>query len=204
MFTKLFVNTKKDQSKYPKEKIDEILQTINNQISEMEALIQELNILQKILRENAKNKLIERDKSYAKSFLYRRKKVLEKLKQMEGAKTYIENKKDILESTDITNKILDIIKNNDKIIQEATEELNKESLEDHVDKVEDKKECEKEIYDFFIEYKYENIDDIENEIVKIEEELRIEKKLSQNDIEEDNIFNIKSEELNFDNLIKGK
>ena len=204
MFTKLFVNTKKDQSKYPKEKIDEILQTINNQISEMEALIQELNILQKILRENAKNKLIERDKSYAKSFLYRRKKVLEKLKQIEEAKAYIENKKDILESTDITNKILDIIKNNDKIIQEATEELNKESLEDHVDKVEDKKECEKEIYDFFIEYKYENIDDIENEIVKIEEELRIEKKLSQNDIEEDNIFNIKSEELNFDNLIKGK
>jgi len=204
MFTKLFVNVKKDQSKDQKKKIDEIPQTINNQISEMEALIQKLNILQKILRENAKNKLIERDKSYAKRILYRRKKVLEKLKQMQGAKTYIENKKDTVESTGITNKILDAIKNNDKIIQEATEELNKESLEDQIDKVEDKKECEKEIYDFFIEYKYENIDDIEDEIVKLEEELRIEIKLSQNDIEEDNIFNIKSEELNFDNLIKGK
>ena len=78
MFTKLFVNIKKEESKDPQEKIEETLQTINNQISEMETLIEKLNILQKILRENAKNKLIERDKSYAKQFLYKRKKVMEK------------------------------------------------------------------------------------------------------------------------------
>ena len=52
MFTKLFVNIKKDETKASQEKKEEALQTINNQISEMETLIEKLNILQKILREN--------------------------------------------------------------------------------------------------------------------------------------------------------
>ena len=115
----------------------------------------------------------------------------------------------MIESTGITKEILHIIKHNDKKIQEAKEELDKENLEEQVEQLEDKKECEKEIFDFFIEYKYENIDDVEEEIVKLKEELRIERKLSNNDnnkdsIEEDNIFNVNSEELNLDNLIKGK
>ena len=209
MFTKLFVNIKKDETKVSQEKKEEALQTINNQISEMETLIEKLNILQKILRENAKNKLIERDKSNAKQFLYKRKKVMEKLKEIQRAKTFIEEKKDMIESTGITKEILNIIKHNDKKIQEAKEELDKENLEEQIEQLEDKKECEKEIFDFFIEYKYENIDDVEEEIVKLKEELRIERKLSNNDnnkdsIEEDNIFNVNSEELNLDNLIKGK
>ena len=209
MFTKLFVNIKKDETKAPQEKIEEALQTINNQISEMETLIEKLNILQKILRENAKNKLIERDKSYDKQFLYERKKVMEKLKEIQRAKTFIKEKKDMIESTGITKEVLNIIKHNDKKIKEAKEELDKENLEEQIEQLEDKKECEKEIFDFFIEYKYENIDDVEEEIVKLEEELRIERKLSNNDnnkdsIEEDNIFNVNSEELNLDNLIKGK
>lgn len=209
MFTKLFVNIKKDETKVSQEKKEEALQNINIQISEMETLIEKLNILQKILRENAKNKLIERDKSYAKQFLYKRKKVMEKLKEIQRAKTFIEEKKDMIESTGITKEILNIIKHNDKKIQEAKEELDKENLEEQIEQLEDKKECEKEIFDFFIEYKYENIDDVEEEIAKLKEELRIERKLSNNDnnkdsIEEDNIFNVNSEELNLDNLIKGK
>ena len=134
---------------------------------------------------------------------------MEKLKEIQRAKTFIEEKKDMIESTGITKEILNITKLNDKKIQEAKEELDKENLEEQIEQLEDKKECEKEIFDFFIEYKYENIDDVEEEIVKLKEELRIERKLSNNDnskdsIEEDNIFNVNSEELNLDNLIKGK
>ena len=76
----------------------------------METLIPKFNTLQIILREDAKNKLIERDKSEAKRLLYKRKKVLEKLKQIEGAKFFIEDKKSLIESTGITKEILDIIK----------------------------------------------------------------------------------------------
>ena len=70
---------------------------------------------------------------------------------------------------------MDIIKNVEIIILEANEELNNDNWDEQIDKVKNKKECEKEIFDFFIEYQYEDIDDIEEEMTKIEDEIRIEK-----------------------------
>ena len=90
MFTKLLFGTKNEHPKELREKSKEIFKIIDNKISEIDILIQKFNTLQIILRENAKNKLIEHDKSEAKKLLYKRKKVLEKLKQIESAKSFVE------------------------------------------------------------------------------------------------------------------
>ena len=57
MFNKLFGGGKKDKPKEPKAKIDETLQTLNKKISDLELLTQNLDVRQKNLQEEAKQKL---------------------------------------------------------------------------------------------------------------------------------------------------
>ena len=66
----------------------------------------------------------------------------------------------------------------DFLIKQTHKELNDINLDDlniiNVDEqIENKKECQKEIFDFFVEYQYENTDDIEEELKEIEEKLKV-------------------------------
>ena len=95
MFQKLFGGDKKGKDK-PKEsggKIEETLQMLDKKIADMELLLKNLDVRQKNLQEEAKQKLKDGDKAGAKRLLAKKKKLLEQLKQTEGAMAMMEEQR---------------------------------------------------------------------------------------------------------------
>ena len=152
MFSKLFGGGKKDKPKDTKTKVDEAMKDIDKKISDMELLTQNLDLRQKNLQEEAKQKLKAGDKAGAKRLLMKKKKLLDQLKQTEGAMAMMEEQKIMLETAGATKDMVDAVKSAAAVVKEAMKELNVESLEELKEQMEKEKEKQKEIADFFIDY----------------------------------------------------
>ena len=109
MFNKLFGGGKKDKPKEKKANIDDTLKTLDKKLSDLELLTQNLDVRQKNLQEEAKQKLKAGDKAGAKRLLAKKKKLLEQLKQTEGAMAMMEEQKMTLESAGATKEIFDTL-----------------------------------------------------------------------------------------------
>ena len=206
MFNKLFGGGKKDKPKESKTKTDDAIQQINKKLSDCELLIQNLDLRQKNLQEEAKKKLKEGDKAGAKRLLVKKKKLFEQMKQTEGAISMMEEQKIMLESAAGTKDIIDTIKYTNSIVQEAMKELNVESLEDLKEEMEEAKAAQKEIADFFTDYANEDMDEVEDELAQIEaEEAQKAKNIipsaNKGIIEKEPKNKVKNDELNLDNFL---
>ena len=206
MFNKLFGGGKKDKPKESKTKTDDAIQQIDKKLSDCELLIQNLDLRQKNLQEEAKKKLKEGDKAGAKRLLVKKKKLFEQMKQTEGAISMMEEQKIMLESAAGTKDIIDTIKYTNSIVQEAMKELNVESLEDLKEEMEEAKAAQKEIADFFTDYANEDMDEIEDELAQIEaEEAQKAKNIipsaNKGIIEKEPKNKVKNDELNLDNFL---
>ena len=206
MFNKLFGGGKKEKPKESGDKINDTLQMLDKKINDMELLTQNLDVRQKNLQEEAKKKLKEGDKVGAKRLLVKKKKLLEQLKQTEGAMAMMEEQKMMLETAGITKGIVDTIKGTNAIVQEAMKELNVESLEELKEQMEEAKEQQEELHNFFVDYANEGMDEVEDDLQQLEEE---EAQKAQNVIPSANkgiIENtgqnkVKNEEFNLDNFL---
>ena len=206
MFNKLFGGGKKDKPKESKTKTDDAIQQIDKKLSDCELLIQNLDLRQKNLQEEAKKKLKEGDKAGAKRLLVKKKKLFEQMKQTEGAISMMEEQKIMLESAAGTKDIIDTIKYTNSIVQEAMKELNVESLEDLKEEMEEAKAAQKEIADFFTYYANEDMDEVEDELAQIEaEEAQKAKNIipsaNKGIIEKEPKNKVKNDELNLDNFL---
>ena len=206
MFNKLFGGGKKDKPKESKTKTDDAIQQIDKKLSDCELLIQNLDLCQKNLQEEAKKKLKEGDKAGAKRLLVKKKKLFEQMKQTEGAISMMEEQKIMLESAAGTKDIIDTIKYTNSIVQEAMKELNVESLEDLKEEMEEAKAAQKEIADFFTDYANEDMDEVEDELAQIEaEEAQKAKNIipsaNKGIIEKEPKNKVKNDELNLDNFL---
>ena len=206
MFNKLFGGGKKDKPKESKTKTDDAIQQINKKLSDCELLIQNLDLRQKNLQEEAKKKLKEGDKAGAKRLLVKKKKLFEQMKQTEGAISMMEEQKIMLESAAGTKDVIDTIKYTNSIVQEAMKELNVESLEDLKEEMEEAKTAQKEIADFFTDYANEDMDEVEDELAQLEaEEAQKDKNIipssNKGIIEKEPKNKVKNDELNLDNFL---
>ena len=206
MIKKLLDGGKKYKPKESKTKTDDAIQQIDKKLSDCELLIQNLDLRQKNLQEEAKKKLKEGDKAGAKRLLVKKKKLFEQMKQTEGAISMMEEQKIMLESAAGTKDIIDTIKYTNSIVQEAMKELNVESLEDLKEEMEEAKAAQKEIADFFTDYANEDMDEVEDELAQIEaEEAQKAKNIipsaNKGIIEKEPKNKVKNDELNLDNFL---
>ena len=172
MFTKLFIGESNPKLNQEESKEDIInLQLLDTKNSELELLSKKLYTLQINIKQEAKNKLKDKDKPSAKRLLYKNKKINEHINQIEEAKEIIEEKKPFIESSNITKEVLDVINYIDDVIKEGNKEYNTQSSDDCMEQIEEREECQKEIFDFFVEYEYENLDCIDEEIKQLEDEI---------------------------------
>ena len=207
MFQKLFGGDKKGKDK-PKEsggKIEETLQMLDKKIADMELLLKNLDVRQKNLQEEAKQKLKDGDKAGAKRLLTKKKKLLEQLKQTEGAMAMMEEQRLTLESTGQTKQIIDTLKETNQIVKDAMKELNVESLEQLKEEMEEIKEAQNEIHDFFTNYAEEGMDEVEDELKMLEQEEAAQAKNAIPSVNKEKLGykedKVKKEELDLDNFI---
>ena len=207
MFQKLFGGDKKGKDK-PKEsggKIEETLQMLDKKIADMELLLKNLDVRQKNLQEEAKQKLKDGDKAGAKRLLAKKKKLLEQLKQTEGAMAMMEEQRLTLESTGQTKQIIDTLKETNQIVKDAMKELNVESLEQLKEEMEEIKEAQNEIHDFFTNYAEEGMDEVEDELKMLEQEEAAQAKNAIPSVNKEKLEykedKVKKEELDLDNFI---
>ena len=207
MFQKLFGGDKKGKDK-PKEsggKIEETLQMLDKKIGDMELLLKNLDVRQKNLQEEAKQKLKDGDKAGAKRLLAKKKKLLEQLKQTEGAMAMMEEQRLTLESTGQTKQIIETLKETNQIVKDAMKELNVESLEQLKEEMEEIKEAQNEIHDFFTNYAEEGMDEVEDELKMLEQEEAAQAKNAIPSVNKEKLEykedKVKKEELDLDNFI---
>ncbi len=207
MFQKLFGGDKKGKDK-PKEsggKIEETLQMLDKKIADMELLLKNLDVRQKNLQEEAKQKLKDGDKAGAKRLLAKKKKLLEQLKQTEGAMAMMEEQRLTLESTGQTKQIIDTLKETNQIVKDAMKELNVESLEQLKEEMEEIKEAQNEIHDFFTNYAEEGMDEVEDELKMLEQEEAAQAKNAIPSVNKEKLEykedKVKKEEFDLDNFI---
>ena len=207
MFQKLFGGDKKGKDK-PKEsggKIEETLQMLDKKIADMELLLKNLDVRQKNLQEEAKQKLKDGDKAGAKRLLTKKKKLLEQLKQTEVAMAMMEEQRLTLESTGQTKQIIDTLKETNQIVKDAMKELNVESLEQLKEEMEEIKEAQNEIHEFFTNYAEEGMDEVEDELKMLEQEEAAQAKNAIPSVNKEKLEykedKVKKEELDLDNFI---
>ena len=157
------------------------------------------------MQEEAKKKLKEGDKAGAKRLLAKKKKLVEQLKQTEGAMAMMEEQKMMLESAGATKETFDTIKNVNQVVKEAMKELNIESLEELKEQMDELKQQNEEINNFFAEYANEGMDEIEDELNELEQEEAQKNKnalpvVNKEKIGEDK-NKVKNEEFNLDNFL---
>ena len=207
MFQKLFGGDKKGKDK-PKEsggKIEETLQMLDKKVADMELLLKNLDVRQKNLQEEAKQKLKDGDKAGAKRLLAKKKKLLEQLKQTEGAMAMMEEQRLTLESTGQTKQIIDTLKETNQIVKDAMKELNVESLEQLKEEMEEIKEAQNEIHEFFTNYAEEGMDEVEDELKMLEQEEAAQAKNAIPSVNKEKLEykedKVKKEEFDLDNFI---
>ena len=206
MFNKLFGGGKKEKPKESNNKITETLQMLDKKISDCELLIQNLDVRQKNLQEEAKKKLKAGDKEGAKRLLNKKKKLLEQLKQTEGAMAMMEEQRMTLETTGQTIEIINTLKETSNVVKEAMKELNVESLDELREQMEEAKAQMEEVNDFFTNYANEGMEEVEDELRMLEEEEAAKNKnimpeANKEKIEDNNKNKVKNEEFDLENFM---
>ena len=170
-FGKLF--GKKDAGKKaPKpDKNEQTQLMLDQKIKEQELRLNNLETRTNALQDEAKAKLKQGDKAGAKRILAKKKKLVEQMKQIEGAMAMMEEQKMMLENAQNTVDIVTTIKNTNQVVKEATKGVSVEDLEDLRGEMEDMKATQDELNDFFKDYAAQNNEDVEEELDKLEEEM---------------------------------
>ena len=116
MFKNLFGGKK--EKKKPAANIDETIAMLDKKIKDMELLINNLEVRQNAMQEEAKKKIKAGDKAGAKRILVKKKKIVEQIKQTEGALMMMEEQKGMLENSATTKGVIDAVKQATAVIKE--------------------------------------------------------------------------------------
>ena len=167
MFKNLF-GGKKDKKK-PTVNVDEAIKNLDKKINDMELLINNLETRQKNLQEEAKQKLRAGDKNGAKRILAKKKKLVDQMKNYEGALMMMEEQKGMLENSSATKGMIDAIKQATNVIKENKVDV--AELDDIREQMEDQKMAQEEMNDFFKDYANEAEEGVEDDLKELEDQI---------------------------------
>ena len=165
MISKLFGKKKNN----PAENKDKALQTIQNldqQLKDLELKIDHYDKQAQNLTNEAKAKLKAGDKAGAKKLLTKKKRFVEQIKQLEGAQNMMEEQKMMLENQDSMKKIFETVSSTNQALKEMGKGVSVEEIEKAREEMDEIKDAQKEMGDFFAEYAEEGNEDVEEELKK--------------------------------------
>ena len=168
MFKNLFGGKKKDKQK-SNVNVEQTLQNLTKKINDMDLLLNNYEVRAKALQEEAKKKLKEGDKNGAKRILVKKKKIVDQIKQTEGAIMMMEEQKGMLESVSTTKDILETLKGANEVIKQNKVDV--EELHIIQDDIEDQKQVVGEINDFFSDYVDGEQEGVEDDLKALEDEM---------------------------------
>ena len=167
MFKNLFGGKK--EKKKPAANIDETIAMLDKKIKDMELLINNLEVRQNAMQEEAKKKIKAGDKAGAKRILVKKKKIVEQIKQNEGALMMMEEQKGMLENSATTKGVIDAVKQATAVIKENKVDV--EEFENVKEQMEEAKTDQEELNDFFKDYADQNEEGIEDDLKDLEAEI---------------------------------
>ena len=170
MISKLFGKKKNN----PAENKDKALQTIQNldqQLKDLELKIDHYDKQAQNLTNEAKAKLKAGDKAGAKKLLTKKKRFVEQIKQLEGAQNMMEEQKMMLENQDSMKKIFETVSSSNQALKEMGKGVSVEEIEKAREEMDEIKDAQKEMGDFFAEYAEEGNEDVEEELDQLEAEM---------------------------------
>lgn len=184
MIKNLFGKKKEPKQAESKEKALATIQTLDKQISDIEAKIDFNEKKANGLQEEAKAKLKAGDKLGAKKCLAKKKRYNEQIKQYEGAATMMEEQKMMLENAEGMKSVFKAISVSNQVLKEANKGMNVEDVEKMREDMEDIKADQEEIKNFFETYNEEGQEDLDEELEGLEAEIAKEVALPSANIEE--------------------
>lgn len=174
MIAGLFGKKKENKPNDTKQKAQEAIGDLSNKINDLEEKIRNIENKKNGLNEQAKTKLKAGDKNGARQALAKKKKYDEQIKQFDGAIMMMEEQKMMLENADSMKAIFESVKKANEAIVDSQKGMSIEDLEKLRDQMEDMKDTQKEMTQFFESYATTEDEDVENELEelagKIEEE----------------------------------
>ena len=170
MISKLFGKKKKN----PAENKDKALQTIQNldqQLKDLELKIDHYDKQAQNLTNEAKAKLKAGDKAGAKKLLTKKKRFVEQIKQLEGAQNMMEEQRMMLENQDSMKKIFETVSSTNQAIKEMGKGVSVEEIEKAREDMEEMKDAQKEMGDFFAEYAEAGNEEVDEELDQLQAEV---------------------------------
>ena len=167
MFKNLFGGKK--EKKKPAANIDETIAMLDKKIKDMELLINNLEVRQNAMQEEAKKKIKAGDKAGAKRILVKKKKIVEQIKQTEGALMMMEEQKGMLENSATTKGVIDAVKQATAVIKQNKVDV--EEFDIVKEQMEEAKADQEELNDFFKDYADQNEEGIEDDLKDLEAEI---------------------------------
>ena len=170
-FGKLF--GKKDAGKKPpkQDKNEQTQLMLDQKIKEQELKLNNIEIRTKAMTEEAKEKIKAGDKAGAKRILAKKKKLVEQIKQIEGAVAMMEEQKLMLDNTLQMKDVMSAIKQGNEAVKIASQGMSVEDLEKMKEDMEDVKADQEELNNFFKDYADENQEDVDEELEQLEEQM---------------------------------
>lgn len=158
-----------------KEKALEVINKLNEQISEMEEKIAHLEAKKNGQQAIAKEKLQKGDKGGAKQALQKKKWYDDQIKTQDGAIMMLEEQKMMLESTMSMGKAYEALKLGNQAITQASENFKVEDLDEIRDQMEENKALFEEKNEFFKEQSVIDNPELDDELDQLAAEIEQEK-----------------------------
>ena len=144
---------------------------LDQKIKEQELRLSNLETRTNALQDEAKAKLKSGDRSGAKRLLAKRKKLVEQIKQVEGAISMMEEQQLMLQNTTQMKDIMETINKANIAMKEAGKGLTVEDIEKIKEEMDDLKADQEELNNFFKEYNDENLEGVDEELENLEKEM---------------------------------
>jgi charged multivesicular body protein 4 len=157
------------------EKAMQAIQDLSGKIGDLEEKIKYIETKKNNLNEQAKTKLKAGDKNGARQALAKKKKYDEQIKQFDGAIMMMEEQKMMLENADSMKSIFESVQKANSALVESQKGMSVEDLEKLREQMEDMKDTQKEMTEFFESYATTEDEDVENELEELASQLDGEK-----------------------------
>ena len=169
-FSKLF--GKKGKGDKPKQDKNEATTLMLDQkIQEQELKLNNLETKTNALQDEAKAKLRAGDKAGAKRILGKKKKMVEQIKQYEGAMAMMEEQKMMLDSASQMKDVVAAIKQGNQAVKDATKGMSVEDLEQMKDDMDEIKAGQDELNDFFKDYADQDQEGVDEELEQLQADM---------------------------------
>ena len=170
-FAKLFGKKGGDKKSKGQDKAQETELMLEQKIKDQELRLENIEKKTNALQEEAKAKLKAGDKAGAKRVLAKKKKLVEQIKQIEGAMAMMEEQKLMLDNTLQMKDVMSAIKQGNEAVKEASKGMSVEDLEDMKEQMDEVKADQEELNNFFKDYADENQEDVDEELEQLEQQM---------------------------------